>query len=299
MIYLLTGQPGTGKSTVAVDRAIMEYAAAGRRVVANFPIDFAPICNRSGTNLSRAVVEVIPDRPTRADLDLTGFGGVSEEKAGLLIVDEAGIWLNARTWAGKDRELIIDWLTQSRKRYWDIILISQSVHMLDKMVREAVCEGIARIRRLDRVKFLGVRLPRLHIGTVRYGIEANAPVLERWFYRGAMAHKCFGSYRLFGAESTHYSVLPAELSKLRYIKRRSLLAIPELTATILKVALWPFWALIGSLLDRKGRGYLVGWSVAVPAKRRRVSAPSVDLREVGRHARAWYACQFPEAGLSL
>lgn len=289
MIYGIFGQPGVGKSTVAVDRAIIEYAAAGRRVCANFPMDFAPICSRKGTKLSKAVVEVIPDRPSRAALDLIGFGGVSEEKAGLLIIDEAGIWLNARTWAGKEREAVIDWLTQSRKRYWDIILIAQSVHMLDKQVREAVCEGIARIRRTDRVKFLGVRLPRLHIGVVRYGIDQNSPVLERWFYRGTMAHKCFGSYRLFGADSTHYSVLPAELSKLRYVVDAPLFELPKPVAIALMVAFWPFWAALGTFLERWGKGHLVGWSKPVPVKRRRVVQP-VAVRDVARHAIAYYAC---------
>ena len=216
MIYLLTGQPGTGKSTVAVQLAIERYASNGRRVVANFPIDFSPICSKADSALSRASVSVIADRPARADLDAIGLGGETEEQAGLLIIDEAGIWLNARTWAGNDREGIIDWLTQSRKRYWDVVLIAQSPGMLDKQVREAVCEGVARIRRTDRVRIAGMRMPRVHVAVVRYGLDVNAPQLERWVYRGLEAHQCFGSYRLFGSDSYPYSVLPATLTRWRY-----------------------------------------------------------------------------------
>ena len=140
------------------------------------------------------------------------------EVAGLLIVDEAGGWLNARTWQGKDRDAIIDWLTQSRKRRWDVILIAQAPVMLDKQVREAVCETVVRIRRLDRWKILGVAMPRVHIAIVRYGLEQSAPVIERWIYRGIEAQQCFGSYRLFGADSAHYSTLTAWHTKFRYLR---------------------------------------------------------------------------------
>lgn len=246
----MTGAPGAGKSTVAVDHAINRYAMEGRKVVANFPIDFSGAARRPGGKLANATCYVIPDRPTRADLDLLEFGGTNEHDAGLLIIDEAGTWLNSRTWnvqiAGQpsgdtpidedggppegrmalraralqtrpptEREKIIDWLTQSRKRYWDIILVAQAISMLDKQVRDAVCEMVVSIRRFDRKKVLGVRLPRAHYAVVRYGPEVNAPVLEKWFYTGKEAHKCFASYRLFGSDAAHYTVLPPRLTKFR------------------------------------------------------------------------------------
>lgn len=156
----------------------------------------------------------------------------------MLIIDEAGGWLNARTWQSvkrerinvysgdvelvTERELIIDWLTQSRKRFWDIYLIAQAAEMLDKQVRVAVGEGVVRIRRLDRFRMGGVTMPRVHIAVVRYGLDLNAPVIERWFYRGADAQRCFGSYRLFGSESRHYSILPASQTKWRDVPRATL-----------------------------------------------------------------------------
>jgi len=240
-IYLVTGWPGAGKSTVAVEHAITRYASAGRRVVANFPIDFAPVCVRRGAALSKASVQVIPDRPSRADLDAIGVGGEREDTAGMLIVDEAIGWLNARSWQGRtardgegralvdgegkplnERELVIDWLTQSRKRFWDVYLIAQAATFIDKQAREGVCELVVRIRRLDRFKVGGVGLPRVHIAIVRYGLEQQAPVVERWMYRGADAHKCFGSYRLFGSQSAHYSVLPADQTRFARETRRVL-----------------------------------------------------------------------------
>jgi len=230
LIYLLIGQPRTGKSTVAIDLAINRYASQGRRVVANFPIDFAPACERPGTLLAKASARVIPDRPNRSDLDSIGEGGVDEEHAGLLIIDEAGTWCNARTWQGEDRMAILDWLTQSGKRYWDVILIAHSVGMLDKQLRESVCEMVARIRRTDRVRILGYRLPRVHVAVVRYGTDPQGPILERWVYRGTVAHLCYGSYRLFGPGKGHYSVRPAMETK--FAKKPKRLTFADLRAFV-------------------------------------------------------------------
>lgn len=215
MIYLLTGNPGAGKSTVAVQHAIYRYAVKGRPVVANFPIDFAPITNHWQRPLSKASCRVIPDRPNRGDLDSIGFGGETEDTAGVLIIDEAGTWLNARTWQEGERADILDWLTQSRKRYWDLMLIAQSASMLDKQCRDAVCEMVATIRRSDRMRVWGIKMPKMHIAAVHYGLAENAPKIERWIYSGKEAQKCFMSYRLFGADAAHYSVLPATHTKYR------------------------------------------------------------------------------------
>lgn len=231
MLAAIVGAPGTGKSTLAVQRAINEYAALGRRVAANFPIDFAPVAKRPSSLLSRAVVSVIPDRPRREHLDELGFGTetIREEKFGLLIIDEAGIWLNSRTWQSTkvswvnadgesvvttERERLLDWLTQSRKYRWDVLLVVQSVSMLDKQARE-VLEAVVKCRRLDRLKLLGVQMPRVHIGVMKYGLEANAPRLETWWYRGAEAHRCMDSYRLFGMDNASYTTMPATFTKWR------------------------------------------------------------------------------------
>lgn len=221
MITLLYGQPGTGKSTLATGLAL-DYLQAGRHVAANFPIDAAPASNSRSGKLADAWVEVIPARPSFEALMALGVGWrakedyLREDRNGLLIIDEAGPWLNSRTWADKQRAEIIDWMLHSRKRGWDIVLIAQAPGLLDKQVREAVIEGYARCRRLDRLKIAGVHMPRVHIALCRYGLDPNAPLLERWVYRGTLEHKCFQSYALFSGENTDagsYCTLPPRLTK--------------------------------------------------------------------------------------
>lgn len=222
MITLLYGQPGTGKSTLATGMAL-DYLREGRRVVCNYAIDPAPASNSPKGPLADACVEVIPSRPTYAQVEQIGIGWRDpkdtgrEDVCGLLLIDEAGPWLDSRQWKHEDRPKIIDWLLQSRKRGWDVVLIAQAPALIDKQVREAVVEAYARCRRTDRMRvpLLGIKMPRMHVAVARYGQDQNAPVLQRWWYRGALEHQCYQSYAIFDAESTcdHWVVPPPRLTK--------------------------------------------------------------------------------------
>ena len=218
MIYVLTGPVGAGKSMMATQRAI-DYAARGCRVASNYHIDFSAIARRRDSALSRASCVVLPSQPNASDLDRLGIGGESEEKAGLVVIDEAGTFLNSRTWSDQDRAKIIRWMLLSRKRRWDMILIVQAVGILDKQIREAVVEVCGRIRRTDRIKvpFTGIKLPRYHIASMRYGTNPNDVIIERWMTRGDESIKCYDTTALFEQQEGAYSVLPATLSKWRYL----------------------------------------------------------------------------------
>jgi hypothetical protein len=220
-IYCITGKPGNGKSTVAVDRAINEYLRNGRRVVSNFHFDVAPICKRRNGHLAHADIEVIPAVPTLEQFKGIGTGGRSEQEAGLLILDECGQFLNSRAWQAEDRQKFIEFFLQSRKYYWDVLLVVQDHNLLDKQIRDAVVEMVGRCRRSDRKKFFGVSMPRMHICVLRYGTNPNDMIVDRWVYRGADAHKCFDSYALFKPDEVQgrYSVIPPRLSKWRYIPK--------------------------------------------------------------------------------
>lgn len=222
-VYLVTGRLGSGKSLAAVGRMV-DYLRKGRRVVANFHVDVSSVCITPKERLSRGVVEVIPDRPNSQVLLGLGRGGPSEHEAGLLVLDECATFLNSRQWSGQDRAAVVDWFLHTRKLGWDVILIVQHQSMLDKQLREAICEYLVVVKRADKLRLpvIGwiakVSLPRFHIAFVRYGMEPTAPIAERWIYRGNSLFAAYDTRWLSDATMAagHYSVLPATLSRWRY-----------------------------------------------------------------------------------
>ena len=228
MMFMPYGQPGTGKSTLATGMAL-DYMREGRRVVANFPIDAAPASSYYKDNLTDAFCEVIPSRPSIALIRSLGFGWNKEEdfhkedRAGLLIIDEAAGWIPARDWRAANRQELIDWFAQHRKYGWDVVLIAQHPDMIDSQVRISCVEVFGRIKRTDRKKVLGFKMPRFHFCIFRYGLTEKGQVLERKIYRGALEHRCFKSYATFNAEAEdgHYCTLPPRLTKWqKYLPRK-------------------------------------------------------------------------------
>lgn len=233
MISVPWGPPGVGKSTFATGMAL-DYARAGRRVVANFPIDFAPASLHKGDKLASAYCEVIPLRPTyQTFLDL-GFGWKhekdygNEEKSGIILIDEAHSWIPSRNWRAEGRQEITDWLTEHRKYGWDCVFATIHPNMIDSQIREGCVEAFGRIRRSDRKKVMGFRLPRFHFCVMRNTLNEKGYKLETRAYRGTLEQRCFNSYSRFSGQTStgNYCTLPATHTKYRYIpKRRSLTEI--------------------------------------------------------------------------
>jgi len=204
-VYAITGQLGSGKTLVCVGK-IRDAIARGVRVATNLDLRLellAPACK-----LGQCVR--VPDYPTGEDLQRLGVGNPSrdESRNGLLVLDEAGAWLNSRSWADKDRHAVIEWMLHARKLGWDVFLIVQDVSLVDKQVRVAFVEHLVRCRRLDRfsVPFIGaffsmlggaLRLPQVHIANVFYGTGPGSVCVERWIYRGKDLWKSYETRQLF------------------------------------------------------------------------------------------------------
>jgi len=219
-VYSVEGKLGTGKTKFCVWRA-QEAIRQGRRVASNVDLKLDKLTPERAASYIR-----VPDKPTAEDLDAIGAGNpesYDEYKNGVLILDELGTWLNARSFQDKSRAGVIDWLIHARKHGWDVYLIVQDANMIDKQVRESLIEYQCRCIRLDKVripvigKFLGIvggrwgYLPRMHITTARVGYGANAVVAERWTYRADDVHAAYDTRQIFRNDYPHgaYTVLPA------------------------------------------------------------------------------------------
>lgn len=206
-IYCVTGKLGSGKTLACVGR-IRDALLSGKRVATNLNLNLSALLP---SELSHANVIRVADKPTLVDLNFIGEGNLScdESKNGLLVLDELGAWFNARAWADKSRQSVIDWLLHSRKHGWDVYLIIQHPKMLDSQAREGLVEFLVTCRRLDRLRvpFIGglvksltgilLTLPKVHIGTVRYGMEKDAIIADRWVYRATELYAAYDTKQIF------------------------------------------------------------------------------------------------------
>jgi len=208
--YCVTGQPGAGKTLYAVD-VIRRYLVKGLPVATNIDINLPALCKPT----SKKTIIRLPDYPSVADFEAIGKGNTTrdENKHGVVLLDEAGIWLNAREWNDKGRDRVIAWMRQSRKLGWHLYLISQAVGDLDKQVRAAIVEHVVYCRRTDRlnVPVIGTlwravadkgMLPEVHFGVIKYGTGPNSVVVGRDWYRPG---------ELKEAYDTAYRYVPTEL----------------------------------------------------------------------------------------
>lgn len=218
---LLIGKRGAGKSLIAVHR-MREKMYAGCAVATNLDLFVDKLI--SPRNKVRPYR--LPDWPTAADMEALPLGnpglewdggqvhmkkGYSEANNGLLVLDEAATFLNARTWAAKDRQDLINWLLQSRKFGWDLLFLAQHQRLIDAQMRDSLFDLVGIVRRLDKiaVPLLGkvaalvgfkLKMPRWHVGVLRYGAQADSPVAERVWVRGM---------DLFAAYNTTQKIDPA------------------------------------------------------------------------------------------
>ena len=198
---LLAGKRGTGKSLAATWMA-GKYLAAGRPVATNLNL----FVDRLAPAYCRTRWYRLPDFPRAQDLLELPMGNPvpqDEGRNGLLILDEAGTFLNSREWQGGGRQDVISWLLQSRKYGWDLLLIAQHANLLDKQIRESLVETQGTLRRLDKIKvpllsglykyFTGnpLHFPRMHFAALRYGFGIGAPVSDNLFFRG---EELYGGY---------------------------------------------------------------------------------------------------------
>lgn len=209
---LLTGKRGAGKSLIAVFQ-IQERMLKGSIVATNINLNVQKLVGpRNKVRPFR-----VPDHPTATDLQQLPLGnpslawvgdeikiqpGYDEGKNGLLVLDELATFLNSRTWKEKDRQDLISWLLQSRKFGWDLLFLAQHPRLVDAQIRDSLFDLVGVTRRLDKitVPFFGkisaiigfrLKMPRIHVAILRYGMHQDSPVAERIWTRGTSLFEAY------------------------------------------------------------------------------------------------------------
>lgn len=164
MIVLVTGPPGAGKSYYAV-RKLAQALDEGKVVATNVELreDWADVIDKHNKvrwlrpRRRRAWNDLAPrsfvQSHTLSELFNLRIRGTGESR-GVMLLDEAHNWMNARSWSAKDREDIVRFFTQHRKLGWDVYLIAQDAEMIDKQVR-TLFEYHVSLRNLRKAKVMG------------------------------------------------------------------------------------------------------------------------------------------------
>jgi hypothetical protein len=206
--YAVIGRKGAGKTLTCIG-IIRDALIKGKRVATNVDIHLDKLMLPE----SRKTITRVPDHPTVEDLVLIGRGqdGVIEEDNGILVLDEASHYLNARQFQDKSRLSTLEWLTQSRKYGWDVYYIVQGLPQIDKQVRETQLEYVVNIKRTDKwpIPFItpitaflfgdehAIRFPKLRLAITKHGVERDSLVVSRKFYKAKELYPCYDTQQLF------------------------------------------------------------------------------------------------------
>lgn len=189
--YLVQGKLGVGKGKFVVNQ-MREALRGGRRVATNVDLFLEKLLPPS----SKATVCRLPDKPTSMDLTNIGPGCPDETKFdedtyGIMVLDELGSWLNARSHASPDRAAFIDWIIHARKHRWHVYFVAQDMGMVDRQLRDGLIEYVVKLFRADKMripvigKLMGKRglLKGLHIAHTSM-VDMPGYVVERDWFKG-------------------------------------------------------------------------------------------------------------------
>lgn len=134
MIVLYSGTPGSGKS-LDTARTIYNWSRRGAPIICNFPINEGNIRIKRKKNITfMSNDDLEPDRLVA--FSKAHFNGQRiKEDSILLIIDEAQLIFNARSWSAKGRDRWNWFFTMHRHFGYFIILCAQFDRMLDRQVR--------------------------------------------------------------------------------------------------------------------------------------------------------------------
>lgn len=242
MIEVAQGSPGSGKSAVAVARAILHLRKGGV-VAANFSLvsgwaeeiaskhilvrlffflrltDLAErLKYKYASSMYRRFyrvdsVEAIRSINPRSEaVDIYKDDGSYSEGAGLLLLDECQLVFNARKW--EKNMPWIEFFTQHRKLGWNVILIAHSIEMIDSQLRP-LAEYESRFRNLQKVRIPVLGLPfspyPLFLVIKRYaGLGAGASVVASrdLFPLPLWAARLYDSLEVFSQDQWGANTLP-------------------------------------------------------------------------------------------
>lgn len=198
MIYLYSGTPGSGKS-LHVARVIYDTLRFKRLpVVANF--DISPRAPGYRERFVYRPNDQLTPGWLREYAACYWVGRPVREDAILLVIDEAQLVFNARSWSASQRMEWVSFFSQHRHMGYKVVLIAQFDRMIDRQIR-CLVEIEERHRRLDRFGLRGLLLSLPFGGrlfcSVAYYYGLGEKVGTSWFLPRRRYLRLYDSYNAF------------------------------------------------------------------------------------------------------
>ena len=200
MMYLYSGTPGSGKS-LHVARDIRDCLLWKKRpVICNFDV------NPKLRNY-KMLFRYVPNNDLTPDMlyeaSRAHFKGrkVKEDEI-LLVIDEAQLVFNSRTWqqGGASRMDWIEFFSQHRHYGYKVVLIAQFDRMIDRQIRSLV-EIEVNHRRLANFGMAGMLLSALFAGKAFAAVSYYYGLRERtgmtWLLPRRAYFRVYDSYNRF------------------------------------------------------------------------------------------------------
>lgn len=198
MIYCYTGTPGSGKSYAATELIYNKiYRPHPKFVIANYNLNI----DNKHSQYFRYVQnsELTPDLLAEYSNEYFATHDFKESQL-LLVLDEAQLVFNSRSWADKSRMGFLEFMSQSRHMGYDVILIAQSDKMIDRQFR-ALIEYEVKHRKLANFGIVGRIMSLIAFGrvyaavTYYYGLTERLGV--RFFTTRKKIFRLYDSYVMF------------------------------------------------------------------------------------------------------
>lgn len=203
MIWLYSGTPGSGKSYHATKDVIFNLRHS-TGVICNFPVNVKAVRRAKAHFEYVDNGDLTPDYLFRFSKKYHKYG---KEGQTLIVIDEAQLIFNCRTFANKDRQSWIKFFSQHRKLGFNVILIAQSDRMLDRQIR-CLIETDIRHRKLNNYGMFGFMIGLLFFNaSIFYCSEYWAcgnsiKVGGKWLIYNPRVSRIYDSYEIFEERET-------------------------------------------------------------------------------------------------
>lgn len=164
MISLYTGTPGSGKS-LHLAQTIYDYNFTGRSVIANFPINVKYLKQRKHKRLSFEYWNNEKLTPNNLMNYAKENHKAGKEGQTLIIIDEAQVVFNSRSFNDKGRKEWCNFFQLHRHYGFNVVLATQNDRMIDRQIR-CLCEYEFVHRKLNNFGIGGAIVGFLFMGTV-------------------------------------------------------------------------------------------------------------------------------------